>query len=133
KVRHEALLSTLSSGPSLAWRSHPPEHDQSRAATPDVLVGCAVSVGIDRGFAACRRDHVDIRVKARIAGNAGSDLEDLRVAVRAVLETMAVAVAGSKPRCVARAQCFLTLVGHEHHFARKDIDEFVFVAVPMTL
>ena len=85
------------------------------------------------GLAACRRHHVDIRVKAGIAGNAGPDLEDLRLAVRAVLETMAVAVAGSKPRCVARAQCFLTLVGHEHHFARKDIDEFVFVAMPVPL
>src|SRR6267154_586966 len=46
---------------------------------------------------------------------------------------MAVAVSGGKPCCVAGAQCFLTLVGHEHHLAGEDIDEFVFVAVPMTL
>src|ERR1700680_4894381 len=100
----------------------------SRSAAPDVLVGCAVSVGVDRGFATCRRNHVDIRIKARIAGNAGPDLEDLRVAVRAVLEAMAVGVSGGKPGCVARAQCFLTMVGHEHYFAGKDVDEFVFVA-----
>src|SRR6266568_6996956 len=84
----------------------------SRSAALDVLVGCAVSPGVDRGFAVCRRDHVDIGVIAGVVENAAPDLEDLGVALRAILEAMAVRIPGAEPGRVAGAQGFLSVVGH---------------------
>src|SRR3984893_1981714 len=105
----------------------------SRSAAPDVLVGRAVAVGVDGGLAARRRDHVDIRVIGLIVGNAGPDLEYLHVALRAVLEAMAVRILGGEPCRVARAQYFFTIVGDQHDLPGEHIDELVAAGVPMTL
>src|ERR1700730_1967072 len=103
------------------------------SAAPDVLVGRAVAAGVDGGLAAGRRDHVYVRVIGRIVGNAGPDLEYLHVAVRAVLEAMAVRILGGEPCRVARAQYFFTIVGDQHDLPGEHIDELVAAGVPMTL
>jgi len=96
----------------------------------------------DRAFrpGGCRRlvsprggDHVDIRIIGGVAGNAGSDLEDLCVAIRAVLEAMTVRVPGREPGGISRAKHLFTSVGDEHDLAGEDIDELVAAGVPMTL
>src|SRR6516162_5184538 len=129
KVRHEALRSRWSSTLTLSSD----DAIGSRPAAPDILVWGSVPMGVGGGFASGRCDHVDIRVISHVASHTSSDLQYLRLAVRAVLEAMAVRIVRREPCRIPGAEDLLTIIGYEHDFAGNDIDELVFASVPMTL
>src|ERR1044071_6177324 len=104
-----------------------------RAAAADVFVGPAVAMRVGGGLAAGRRHHVDIRIITARAEGATADFQHLRVAVRAVLQAVAVAVIGRKAGGVAGPQYLFARVRNEHDLARQHIDELVLPGVPMAL
>jgi len=64
---------------------------------------------------------------------ARADRQDFGVGVRAILQTMPVALAARKAGAIAGAQQFLAVVADQHDFAAQHVDEFVLVGVPVTL
>src|SRR5437868_5608885 len=104
-----------------------------RAAAADVFVGRAVAMRVGGGLAAGRRDHVDAGVIADRALLARADLEQLRVLIGAILQTVAVPFIGRKPGRVAGMQHLFAVIGDEHNLAREHIDELVLAGVPMAL
>src|ERR1700751_553498 len=124
-------LSDPNGSPALILSSH--GAIRSRPAAPDVLIGRSVPAGVGGRFSSCRGDHVNIRIIGRVAGNAGSDLKYLCVAIRPVLEAMTVRVQRREPGGIPGAKHLFTAVGDEHDLAGKDIDELVAAGVPMTL
>src|SRR5690606_36534619 len=78
--------------------------------------------------------HTDVRVEALVLGRCTrADLQEHRIALRAVLQVMAVGHAGLETNAVPRAKDFLAGVRHEHDLAFEDVDEFVLMRVPMPL
>jgi hypothetical protein len=102
-------------------------------AARDVLVWRAIAMRINRGLLARRRHHVDVRVVRSVVRGARADFEHLRVAVGAVLQTVAVTIARLKPGRIARAQDFLAAICHEYHLARQHVHELVLLGVPVAL
>src|SRR5436190_16327645 len=118
--------------PPTPWAGEP-ERRKSRAAAANVFVGRAVAMRIGGGFAAGRRDHVDAGVIADRALLARADLEQLRVLIGAILQTVAVPFIGRKPGRVAGTQHLFALIGAEHNLAREHIDELVLAGMPVAL
>ncbi len=77
--------------------------------------------------------HVDVGVVGGLAGDPAPDLQCDGIALRAVLQAMAVRIAGLEPGALAGAQQFGAIIGDERHFAGEDIDEFVLALVPVAL
>src|SRR5438477_6355695 len=115
--------------PPTLWGGEP----GSRAAAANVFVGRSVAMRIGGGLAAGRRDHVDAGVIADGALLARADLEQLRVLVGAILQTVAVPFIGRKPGGVAGMQHLFALIGDEHDLAREHIDELVLAGMPVAL
>ena len=90
-------------------------------------------MGVCGGLATGRCDHVDIRVKGRVAGDTSADFQHLDVTTRPVLQAMPVAVSGREPGRVAGAQDLFAAVSNEDNLAGEDIDELVAARMPMTL
>jgi hypothetical protein len=60
-------------------------------------------------------------------------LEDEGIAVRAVLQLMAVGHTGLEPGAIAGSQCLLARVAHEHDLPLHDEDELVLCRMPVPL
>jgi hypothetical protein len=78
-------------------------------------------------------DHIDVRIDAAILRIAVTDLEYPGRAARFVDEVVAIGVAGSEGGAISGMQHFFATVGDQRQLALKHPDQFVFMAVPVTL
>ena len=67
------------------------------------------------------------------AGGARTDLDENGIAIRSIDQAVAVRHAGFPCRSIAGLEHGLALVLTKHDFALQDIDELVFLLVPMAL
>jgi hypothetical protein len=105
----------------------------ARTTAPDVLVRGSVTARIYGGLATGRGHHVDIGVIADICLDPRPNLENHCLAFGAVLQTMAIAIAGLEARCIADAQSLLRPIADQYHLVEEHIDELIGVRVPMAL
>src|SRR6516162_11959511 len=66
-------------------------------------------------------------------GTPGADLQDHGGRLAAVLQVMAIALAGLETGAIAGVEHGFASIGDEHDRAPDNIDELVFVGVPMAL
>src|SRR5262249_43811879 len=70
---------------------------------------------------------------AGIVLEAAADFEHDRIALRAVLQAMAVGIAGLEARAIAGAQNLFARIGDQHDLAGHHEDEFVLAGMPVAL
>jgi hypothetical protein len=90
-------------------------------------------VAVLRRLAASGRLHVDVGVPGAVFRQPRADLEQGDVGIRAVLQAMAVRVAGLEPGRVAGAQDLVSRTRRQDDLARQNVDEFVLLGVPVPL
>jgi len=93
----------------------------------------AVPSGEARGLSSGWRDHIDIRISNGILRISRANFDYQYVALRTVLQMVAIRVTGFEFRSISGAQDFLTIIGHEHDLTLNDINELIGVGVPMAL
>jgi hypothetical protein len=85
------------------------------------------------GVAPTISDHVDVRVCAAVLRVGRADFKYPSWSARFIHQVMAVGITTPERRAVAGAQCLLASVGDQRQFAFEHPDEFVLMAVPVTL
>src|SRR5262249_54406410 len=83
------------------------------------LVRLAVLPGVPSTFFVGYDHHVDIGIMCALRCGARPDLDEDRIAVRAINQTVAIRHAGLPGRCLARLEHGLPAVFAQHHFALK--------------
>ena len=78
-------------------------------------------------------DHVDVGINAAVLRIRIPDLEHPGRTCRFVYQMMSIIHATAERRAITGSQNLLSSVGHERELAFQDPDEFIFVAVPVTL
>ena len=66
-------------------------------------------------------------------GRSGADLQDQCGRLTAVLQVMTIAFTGLKAGAIADVEQDFAGIGNEHDRAPNDVDELVFMGVPMAL
>jgi hypothetical protein len=84
-------------------------------------------------FTAGTYDHVDVGVNAAVLRIRIPDLEHPGRTCRFVNQMMSIFHATAERCAVPRSQQLFATAGHEREFTFQDPDEFIFVAVPVTL
>src|SRR5262249_32070793 len=97
------------------------------------LVRFAVLFGVTRTLLVARDHHVDVRIMRPFRRSTRADLDENRVAVRAVHQAMTIRDAGLPCGGVAGAEHGLAVVLAQHHLTFEHINELVFSLMPMAL
>src|SRR5262249_54306123 len=84
-------------------------------------------------LAAGRGKHVGFRIVGGIVGEARSYFEKDCFRCRAVLQAVAVGIAGLEARTVAGSEHLGSTICDKRHLARDNIDEFIGSSLPVTL
>src|SRR4029077_15208518 len=94
-------------------------------------IGCPIPMAVARH--ARLGDHVDVRINAAVLWVGIADLEHLGRPARLVDQMVAIGVAPPEGGAVAGTQHLFAGVGDQRQLALQHPDEFVLVAVPVTL